>query len=75
MTLRDYLDKHGLTASAFADLVGVKHSSVSRWAAGETRPDWGRLARIQEVTQGAVTAADFVPLPAPASAQPQDAAP
>lgn len=61
MMLRDYLDLHRLTASSFAEMVGVKHSSVSRWAAGETRPDWGRIARIQEVTNGAVTAADFVP--------------
>jgi transcriptional regulator with XRE-family HTH domain len=67
MTLRDYLSANKLTLDAFGALVGVSGVSVHRWVVGKARPSWPLLDRIAEVTNHAVTAADFMATP-PAAA-------
>jgi antitoxin CcdA len=62
MTLSDYLKANSLSLQAFGERVGVAHTTVMRWASGESAPR-GRatLQRVSEATDGAVTAADFFP--------------
>lgn len=60
MQLADYLSRHGLTHQAFADLIGTTQVSVGRYIRGQRFPCRGVLARIKEVTGGAVTPDDFV---------------
>jgi len=42
-----------------ARLTGFDHSTMSRTRRGITKPSWGLIAKIHEVSQGAVTANDF----------------
>lgn len=60
MKLAEYLEREGLTDAAFAALVRIDRSVVSRWRRGETRPDWCSLDRISAATRGEVTPNDFV---------------
>lgn len=64
MTLADYLRSRRETHEAFAARVGVHSVTVSKWATGAMRPSWPKLAAIAAATDGAVTAADFMPPPA-----------
>lgn len=75
MTLPDYLTQSGLTASAFAALVGVNVSTVTRWARGERWPRPEQIIRVEQVTGGQVTAQDFLPPAAPAAAATEAVAP
>lgn len=59
MKLSLYLEKTGLSVSAFAARIGVDHSSVSRYARDERIPGRDVMQRIRAETGGAVTADDF----------------
>jgi transcriptional regulator with XRE-family HTH domain len=67
MKLADYLVANGMAAADFAERMGVHRSTVSRWLAPAEpgkpvcRPSWDELRKMAEVTNGAVTANDFVP--------------
>ncbi len=66
MKLAAYLDQKRMTAADFALLIGVHKSTVSRWVdpdsstGVEHRPGWDLLKKIKQVTDGAVTADDFM---------------
>lgn len=60
MKLNDYLEHKGIKPQEFADSMGVAMQSVYRWLNGERRPDWDLLPRLIELTDGEVTANDFV---------------
>ena len=60
MKLSDYLAQQKISISDFAALIDVSHASVSRYASGKRRPEWGILSKISAVTNGAVQANDFV---------------
>ncbi len=64
MRLADYLAQKRMSATEFADLIGVNKSTVGRWLEpvnGKTvRPSWEHLPKIVEITGGAVTANDFL---------------
>jgi transcriptional regulator with XRE-family HTH domain len=62
MTLSEYLSWKQLTDDAFASLVGVDRSAVTRWRTGARTPSRAPMKRIREVTSGAVTADDFFEL-------------
>ncbi len=64
MKLSHYLDEKSLNASAFAAVVGVEPSTVTRLLRGERAPSLALAARIREATGGKVTADDFLPAPA-----------
>lgn len=61
MTLDKYLRLRRMTRAEFGTLVGAHPITVHRWCSGVMRPAWHRVAQIEQLTQGAVTAADFVP--------------
>src|SRR5581483_6216373 len=55
-----YLVENDITLITFAGLMGVNHSTVSRWAHGTDFPRPRHLRAIERVTCGAITAADFL---------------
>jgi DNA-binding XRE family transcriptional regulator len=65
MTLTEYFQTQPMTRQEFAVSVGVDPVTVYRWENGKRLPV-RHFARIAEVTEGKVTANDFV--------QPQEAA-
>ncbi|HWJ86904.1 MAG TPA: helix-turn-helix transcriptional regulator [Pelagibacterium sp.] len=60
MLLADYLRKRNLAAASFAQAIGVSRQTVFRYISGERMPRRAILNRIEEETQGAVTASDFL---------------
>jgi DNA-binding transcriptional regulator YdaS (Cro superfamily) len=52
--LRNYLSRHGISQSAFAAMIGVNESTVSRYVQGPVRPSWATALRIERATSGAV---------------------
>jgi transcriptional regulator with XRE-family HTH domain len=61
MKLYEWQTKHGLSDVKMAKLVGVDQSTINRINNGRTKPSGQTLARIEEVTSGAVSAKDFFP--------------
>jgi len=62
MTLSDFLDAEGRGGmTRLAKAVGVSVVTVIRWRRGDALPAWDRIPAIERATNGAVTAADFVP--------------
>jgi len=66
MKLADYLAAQKLTREAFAQRLGVHSVTVSKWCSGAMRPSWPMISRVAAETGNKVTAADFMPDPAPA---------
>lgn len=58
--LHEYLSREGLTQRAFASLVGVDQSIVSRLKKGEMTPSLPLAARIERATGGAVPMESWV---------------
>lgn len=63
MRLAQYLTDQNLTDEAFAALVGVSQSQISRLKRGISRPSWETVAAIERATGGAVTISDFFSAP------------
>lgn len=63
MKLLDYLKANSISDEDFARRVGVSISvgAVRKWKYGERVPRLPELVRIEELTDGAVTARDFLP--------------
>jgi transcriptional regulator with XRE-family HTH domain len=61
MTLEEYLKLQGMTADAFARLIGVSRYTVNRYISGQRRPNYRVLSRIVRATGGKVTADSFFP--------------
>ncbi len=59
MTLADYLEAKKVSATALADQANVSVSTITRAARGEIIPSRDLMAKIFEVTNGAVTPNDF----------------
>lgn len=59
MKLLDYLIANKILKNEFAALLGVPSSTVVRWTLGERQPRLDAVARIAQLTNGAVTADDF----------------
>ncbi|MBO6691094.1 MAG: 2-oxoglutarate dehydrogenase E1 component [Parvibaculum sp.] len=60
MKLTDWLESNNLTASAFAEQLGVSVSTVTRCMNGQRRPEWQTLDAIYKATGGQVTPNDFL---------------
>lgn len=60
MKLADYLAKNDLTPEAFGKKAKVTRPTVTRWRDGKRMPRVDHLKKIREITNGAVTADDFV---------------
>jgi hypothetical protein len=61
MKLQTYLAHTGLTIAAFAARLGVKESTVLRWAKGTNRPRAHHVAAVVRETGGLVAVADLRP--------------
>jgi len=59
MTISEFLDHTGMTATKFAAMIGRSKSFVSRLHNGKAAPSLETLQAIQKVTGGLVTPADF----------------
>jgi DNA-binding transcriptional regulator YdaS (Cro superfamily) len=55
MTIAEYLSFTKMSASEFAALVEVDHSTVSRWMNGKTTPEAEQCDRIIQRTRGVIT--------------------
>lgn len=60
MRLGDWLTAKKMTDADFATKVGVDRSTVGRWVDGSNMPRRRNMADIARVTDGQVTANDFV---------------
>lgn len=60
MKLRDYLHFNRLTAREFGALAGASEHTVGKWSRGERTPRPESMRAIATVTDGAVTANDFM---------------
>lgn len=69
MNLGRYLSDNNLTDAAFAGLVGMSQSQINRLRRGLSQPSWETVALIERVTNGEVSASDFMPAPAAPSEQ------
>lgn len=66
MRLAQYLTDSGLSYTEFARRCGTKHArTIERLAKGQGEPGPKMLKRIIAESDGAVTANDFFPTPAP----------
>ena len=65
MELGDFLAARGLRQQDLAAGMAVSEATVSRWVLGRHIPDGRRLAQIERLSGGAVTAANFVEAIAP----------
>ena len=68
MTLDQYLAKSNIRNAEFAAAVSASEATISRLRSGKQTPSYGLVRRIVAATNGAVTANDFMPDPAPAEA-------
>jgi transcriptional regulator with XRE-family HTH domain len=64
--LRAYRIAKGLSQQDFAASVGVKKSAISRIEQGKRVPSMGLVARIVELSEGELSADDFMPTIPPA---------
>lgn len=60
MTLNEWLDWKNLTPIEFAKQINVDPVTVRRYLNRTRRPDWPVIERIVRVTDGKVTANDFL---------------
>ena len=62
MKLIDFMRENAITNEALAEMIGGDTTvrAVKKWKYGETRPRLEDVARIEEVTGGAVKLADFI---------------
>jgi DNA-binding transcriptional regulator YdaS (Cro superfamily) len=61
MKLDEWMALHGYNDQRMAALIEVNQSNVNRIRNGSQKPSGQTLARIEEVTGGAVSAKDFFP--------------
>lgn len=59
MTLAEYLDTTGTTATALAEAIGKTQAAVSRYANGKRFPDKETILRIEAATGKRVSAIDW----------------
>ena len=60
MHLAEYMTLHKLKDQPVADRIGVTRVTVSRIRRRKVRPKWDTIKEIQNFTDGAVTADDFI---------------
>jgi len=60
MTLNEWLANNNTSPESFAASLRVSRGAVLKWLSGERFPRKGALAKILRVTNGQVTANDFL---------------
>jgi len=66
MSLRDWRKKSGLTSKEFGERCGVSEAAIRHYETGERRPRTEIARRIEQATNGEVTAAELLGVAAPA---------
>lgn len=61
MTIAEYLNKHEMSLTAFAEKLGRPISTVHGWMTGRRMPSLRDIPSIERATKGAVTAEAFIP--------------
>lgn len=69
MKLADYMAANGLTDDAVAQRIGRDRSFVTKLRQGRASPSMRTARDLAEATNGAVSAEDFFPQPAPQTQQ------
>jgi DNA-binding transcriptional regulator YdaS (Cro superfamily) len=59
MSLTEHLRRNEIRPSDFAKLIGRHPATVYRWLDGSTRPRWDEIEKIDNLTNGQVTASDW----------------
>lgn len=62
MHLADFMAERGLSDEYVAKMIRRSRPTVSRIRRRVCRPDWDTIQRIEEFSQRAVTASDFIDL-------------
>jgi transcriptional regulator with XRE-family HTH domain len=65
LRLREFLQVTATPQAKFAELIGVRQPTISRYLSGKIPPSAAAMARIRDASQGAVAVADWVPLKKP----------
>lgn len=60
MDLAEFMKSAEMSDAQLADLVKRDRSNVTRWRLGRTKPDFDALVAIEKISDGKVTARDFV---------------
>ena len=60
--LKSYLDVNGITQAEFGRLIGRTQGYISQLCAGKKTPSTKIAVKIQNLTQGAVQPASWIPL-------------
>lgn len=60
MTLHEFMKLASLSDTDMASKLGCSEGAVKKWRYGERVPRVDQLRRIHEITNGAVTANDFI---------------
>lgn len=58
MKIKEYLENTGISATAFARMLEIPKQTVYSWVRG-VRPHTLMLKKIQRMTNGAITPADY----------------
>lgn len=75
MNLKDWRKQNGLSMERAAEILDLSQSTISRIEAGKQWPDKATVLKIVELTDGLVTANDFVnPAPTAETAAQSEAA-
>lgn len=59
--LAEWMKEHGYSEERMAKEVGVNRATINRYKSGQRKPGVKALARIRQVTQGAVNDESFYP--------------
>lgn len=60
MTIDQYLQQSGISKGRFAELIGVSAARVSQLLRGDSHPSPELAARIEQITNGAITVAELL---------------
>jgi DNA-binding transcriptional regulator YdaS (Cro superfamily) len=60
MKLKDWLTSRDMTASDFAELVGISQGAISKIVRGVVWPEADTISAIERATDGEVQAADIL---------------
>lgn len=59
LKLKQYLEKHKITHSSFAERVGVSQATINRYVRGERSPSKKTIVKIRDATKGFVKVTDW----------------
>lgn len=59
MTLRDWMEKQGISPQTLAALIGADTATLRSWVSGRLKPSMPERQLIAQVSKGAVGAKDW----------------